>query len=178
MRKKRILAVLLSSAIAFSGMPGNVFAAEDVALEDGFSDGEEITEEVAEEPVEDVEESVPEIDQDAEDFAGFSDGESEEFVAEEELEDETDPETQVFADDEGVVESGKCGDDLTYTITGDDANGYTLTISGTGDMYDYTWDENAPWYDERKNVVKVVIEDGVTSIGNYSFYYYVKLKTY
>ena len=48
MRKKRILAVLLSSAIAFSGMPGNVFAAEDVALEDGFSDGEEITEEVAE----------------------------------------------------------------------------------------------------------------------------------
>ena len=177
MRKKRILAVLLSSAIAFSGMPGNVFAAEDVALEDGFSDGEEITEEVAEEPVEDVEESVPEIDQDAEDFAGFSDGESEEFVAEEELEDETDPETQVFADDEGVVESGKCGDDLTYTITGDDANGYTLTISGTGDMYDYTWDENAPWYDERKNVVKVVIEDGVTSIGNYSFYYYVKLKT-
>ncbi|MFR7389636.1 MAG: hypothetical protein ACLUTU_12335 [Blautia faecis] len=32
MRKKRILAVLLSSAIAFSGMPGNVFAAEDDCL--------------------------------------------------------------------------------------------------------------------------------------------------
>ena len=50
MRKKRILAVLLSSAIAFSGMPGNVFAAEDVALEDGFSDGE--TADVTENPTE------------------------------------------------------------------------------------------------------------------------------
>ncbi len=177
MRKKRILAVLLSSAIAFSGMPGNVFAAEEIVQEDGFSAGEDIAEHVTEESAEDVGESVPEINQDVEDFSGFSDGENEDFVNEEEIEDETDPETQVFADDEGVAESGKCGDDLTYTLTGDETSGYTLTISGTGDMYDYTWDENAPWYDERKNVVKVVIEDGVTSIGNYSFYYYVKLKT-
>ena len=137
MRKKRILAVLLSSAIAFSGMPGNVFAAEDVALEDGFSDGETAdvtensTEDVTEEPVKDVGESVLESDQGAEDFTGFSDGENEDFVNEEEIENETDPETQVFADDEGVAESGKCGDDLTYTLTGDDINGYTLTISGT-----------------------------------------------
>lgn len=187
MRKKRILAVLLSSAIAFSGMPGNVFAAEDVALEDGFSDGEEITEEVAEESVEDVRESVPEIDQGSEDFVGFSDGESEDFVAEEELEDETDPETQVFADDEGVVESGKCGDNLTYTITGDETNGYTLTISGTGDMYDYNpagtsessgnlvLNTTAPWSDWKEKVHKLVIQPGITSIGIYSFTCFSKL---
>ena len=36
MRKKRILAVLLSSAIAFSGMPGNVFAAT-IKIGDTFS---------------------------------------------------------------------------------------------------------------------------------------------
>ena len=187
MRKKRILAVLLSSAIAFSGMPGNVFAAEDVALEDGFSDGEEITEDVTEESVEDVRESVPEIDQGSEDFTGFSDGESEDFVAEEELEDETDPETQVFVDDEGVVETGKCGDDLTYTITGDETNGYTLTISGTGDMYDYNptgtsgsssnlvLNTTAPWSDWKEKVHKLVIQPGITSIGIYSFTCFSKL---
>ena len=167
MRKKRILAVLLSSAIAFSGMPGNVFAAEDVALEDGFSDGEEITEDVTEESVEDVRESVPEIDQGSEDFTGFSDGESEDFVAEEELEDETDPETQVFADAEGVVETGKCGDDLTYTITGDGTNGYTLTISGTGKMYDYYINKYAPW--KSKNIINIIINSGVTTIGECAF---------
>ena len=85
MRKKRILAVLLSSAIVFSGMSGNVFAAEEIVQEDGFSDGEEITEDVTEESVEDVKESVPEIDQGSEDFVGFSDGESEDFVNEEEI---------------------------------------------------------------------------------------------
>ena len=154
MKKNRILAALLSSAIVFSGMPGNVFAAEDVALEEGFFDGEDVTEDVTEESAEDAGESIPELDKGAEAFVGFSDGESENFVAEEEIEDEIDPETQVFADDEGVVESGKCGDNLTYTITGDDANGYTLTISGTGDMYDYNagasgWGDtrdSSPWY--------------------------------
>ena len=173
MKKKRILAVLLSSAIAFSGMPGNVFAAEDVALEDGFSDGEEITEDVTEESVKDVRESVPEIDQGSEDFTGFSDGESEDFVAEEELEDETDPETQVFVDDEGVVESGKCGDNLTYTITGDDANGYTLTISGTGKMEDYSWRKEygplAPWKSKCSKIINVDMSVGVTTIGDFAF---------
>ena len=127
MRKKRILAVLLSSAIAFSGMPGNVFAAEDIALEKEFSDGADVTEDVTEESIEG--------------FTGFSDRESESFVIDEEMKDETDPETQVFADVLNVAESGKCGDNLTYTITGDETNGYTLTISGMGDMYNYSWYE-------------------------------------
>lgn len=182
MRKKRILAVLLSSAIVFSGMPGNVFAAEEIVQEDGFSDGETAdvtenpTEDVTEEPVKDVGESVPESNQDAEYFAGFSDGESEDFVAEEELEDETDPETQVFADDEGVAESGKCGKDLTYTIIGDEIIGYTLVISGIGDMYNYS-DSMRPWYGIRTNITNVIVENGVTSIANYAFYGCYKLKT-
>lgn len=179
MRKKRILAVLLSSAIAFSGMPGNVFAAEDVALEDGFSDGETAdvtenpTEDVTEEPVKDVGESVLESDQGAEDFTGFSDGENEDFVNEEEIENETDPETQVFADDEGVAESGKCGDDLTYTLTGDDINGYTLTISGTGKMEDYSWRKEygplVPWKSKCSKIINVDMSVGVTTIGDFAF---------
>ncbi|MBO7203206.1 MAG: leucine-rich repeat domain-containing protein, partial [Paludibacteraceae bacterium] len=47
----------------------------------------------------------------------------------------------------------------------------TLTISGTGYMEDYEEDSyTAPWYDFRSSIKKVVIENGVTSIGDYAFY--------
>ena len=53
----------------------------------------------------------------------------------------------------------------------------TLTISGTGDMPDYrfVYDTNhgqttAPWYSEREKIKKIVIEDGVTSIGKCAFH--------
>ena len=46
----------------------------------------------------------------------------------------------------------------------------TLTISGTGDMPDYEIHDNkAPWYSDRDKIKIVVIEDGVTSIGNNAF---------
>lgn len=61
--------------------------------------------------------------------------------------------------------SGKCGDNLTWTL--DDAG--KLTISGTGDMYGFdTQDSNRrpPWgYD----VNSIVINDGVTTIGKQAF---------
>ena len=75
--------------------------------------------------------------------------------------------------------SGQCGDDLYWSM---DWSG-TLTISGTGDMYNYLVsygeDSNpAPWYDYKDNkddgmpyLQSVVVEDGCTSIGNYAFYY-------
>lgn len=51
-----------------------------------------------------------------------------------------------------------------------------LTILGTGDMPDYrfVYDTNtgqttAPWYSEREKIKKIVIEDGVTSIGMCAF---------
>ena len=42
-----------------------------------------------------------------------------------------------------------------------------LTISGTGEMPNYT--TNAPWYAYRDSIKTVVIEDGVTSIGGGAF---------
>ena len=50
---------------------------------------------------------------------------------------------------------------VTWTLSGDG----TLTISGTGDM------EGAPWLSQRDEIKKVVIKDGVTSIGNNAFRY-------
>ena len=59
--------------------------------------------------------------------------------------------------------SGTCGDNLTWSI-----ENYTLTISGTGDMYNYTSLSKAPWFYYFVN--KIVVEDGVTSIGDYAFH--------
>ena len=67
-----------------------------------------------------------------------------------------------------VDDSGSCGENVTYTF---DAASGTLTISGTGDMADY-WDSaasKAPWYSSRAQIQKIVIEEGVTSIGDYAF---------
>lgn len=44
-----------------------------------------------------------------------------------------------------------------------------LVISGTGEMRNLTIIENAPWNSVIDNIKTVVIEDGVTNIGNYMF---------
>ena len=77
------------------------------------------------------------------------------------------PVTALAAD---VVKSGTCGaegdgSNLTWTL---DSEG-TLTISGSGDMYDYDF-SRAPWYGSRSRVKSAVIADGVTSIGESAFY--------
>ena len=62
--------------------------------------------------------------------------------------------------------SGQCGDDVTWTY----ANS-TLTISGTGPMWDYDNTNNrSPWYSDT-NIISVEINDGVTSIGENAFYF-------
>ena len=53
---------------------------------------------------------------------------------------------------------------ITSTLSDDG----TLTISGTGDMPNYG-DYKAPWYNDRDKIKTVVIEDGVTNIGNSAF---------
>ena len=61
--------------------------------------------------------------------------------------------------------TGTCGDYLNWSITGN----YVLTISGTGEMYDYTGSDS-PWYLYKDMITVIVVEDGVTSVGNYAFY--------
>ncbi len=64
--------------------------------------------------------------------------------------------------------SGACGDNVTWTY---DSSTYTLTISGTGDMYD----NNPPWAKYQNNIKEIVISDGVTSIGRAAFFGLVKV---
>ena len=46
----------------------------------------------------------------------------------------------------------------------------TLTISGTGKMTDYKNTDEAPWYNIRSSISKIIIEDGITHIADYAFY--------
>ena len=67
-----------------------------------------------------------------------------------------------------------CGEKLTWSF--DEATG-TLTISGSGDMYNHYWYDNRPWFDVLEKITAVVIEDGVTGIGQCAFLSCENLKT-
>ena len=70
-------------------------------------------------------------------------------------------------------ESGKCGDNLTWLY---DFDTYTLTITGTGKMYDYSATTDmfknelttAPW-GNISFITDVVIDEGITYIGEWAF---------
>lgn len=62
------------------------------------------------------------------------------------------------------IDKGSCGENITWVLY---KNG-ELVISGTGDMANYNYD--SPWYDYRSDILSVVINEGVTSIGSYAFY--------
>jgi len=87
---------------------------------------------------------------------------------------------------QGIIDSGNCGangDNLTWQLT----DGGTLTISGEGEMADFTGDftydcfappeeceypyhNPSPWYYESWQIKNVIIENGVTTIGSCAFY--------
>ena len=71
------------------------------------------------------------------------------------------------------VASGTCGkvnpEDVTWRLEGEERH-YRLIISGTGAMADYVSFSDQPWKDYRSSIRKVVIGDGVTTIGDYAFY--------
>ncbi|MBQ8575503.1 MAG: leucine-rich repeat protein [Clostridia bacterium] len=64
-----------------------------------------------------------------------------------------------------LVTNGFCGDEAGWTY---DEETKTLTISGTGAIYDYTA-ENLPEYAEHE-IDAIVIGDSITAIGDYAFY--------
>ena len=80
-----------------------------------------------------------------------------------------------YSTDEAATESNNsmvkdsCGDGVKYSfyeITGE------LIISGKGKINDFseTMSEYSPWHKYNNSIISVVIEDGVTEIGNAAFY--------
>lgn len=89
-------------------------------------------------------------------------------AATEPTEETTEPALDLFAEDENIIASGECGaqgDNLIWMLTADG----TLTISGSGAMKNYGY--NVPWRSNQTEILSVVMEPGVTSIGEYAFAY-------
>ena len=61
---------------------------------------------------------------------------------------------------------GAVSDSITWSL---DLKNGELNIEGTGAMPDYDYWNSVPWYNKRSIIKKVVIGEGVTNIGNYSF---------
>ena len=75
---------------------------------------------------------------------------------------------------------GTCGDpnvnegkNVTWLLN---LNTKTLTISGTGAMANYGGSA-VPWEGNKSDITSVLIESGVTTIGNYAFFYCTNLAT-
>ena len=67
---------------------------------------------------------------------------------------------------------GTCGENLTWFF---DENTKTLTVSGAGNMPDYGSQSMVPWSYYKNSILKVVIEEGVTNIGDFAFHQYKEL---
>ena len=60
--------------------------------------------------------------------------------------------------------SGTCGANLKWKLTDEGV----LTITGTGKMKDWDYNNHSPWHTD-KSVKQVIIDDGVTTIGEWAF---------
>ena len=71
-----------------------------------------------------------------------------------------------------VVNSGICGDSVCWKFSPDSG---LLVISGKGAINNYKFPENpTPW--KRTSIDSLIIEEGVTEIGDYAFYYCENLR--
>ena len=66
-----------------------------------------------------------------------------------------------------TAESGMCGADLTWFYNPSDNS---LTIAGTGPMTNYSANNQAPWFGYNDKITKIILEPGMTTIGDYAFY--------
>ena len=72
-----------------------------------------------------------------------------------------------------------CGESVTATLSpnSDGEEGeetYTLTIKGNGPMANYDGSSNssyAPWYEKIQNITRIIVQDGVTTLGDNILYY-------
>ena len=74
-----------------------------------------------------------------------------------------------YADVEGLIAHGTCGEHLFWELSTDGV----LNITGIGDMYDYTYlsSPGTPtWSDYKSSITEIVISNGVTRIGNHAFF--------
>ena len=163
--KKKWMALVLSGVL-FLQSAGMSYGAE-------FSDGAgvEICNDFEKQNEKETsEENTPEADDISE---GFSD--NNEITEEEQfsggLEEEQNSQEKEIDEENNAISatasqtSGTCGENLKWELK----NG-TLTISGNGYMNSYSNNVSIPWFNSTNDIKKIVIKQGVGSIGDYAFY--------
>ena len=89
------------------------------------------------------------------------------------------PNVQLVVEPGAKLTGGAAGDgsDVTWQLTEntDDSSTYTLTISGSGAMEDYSNSLSRPWSSFQQQITSVVISPGITSIGKRAFKGFSKL---
>lgn len=186
---KRILALVLSFVMVLSLVPAQAFAEETIEETLAPAETEASEETTLPEELPEEETLVPEEAPEEETSAPAEETQASEAPAEEPQASEApaeEPEATVEETEpafEAEIQprsaSGDCSAEDSWNSANDvswslDDNG-TLTISGTGQMKSYSESNAAPWFSERLSIKQVVIDPGVTYIGNYAFYYCVNL---
>jgi len=76
------------------------------------------------------------------------------------------------------VTSGTCGANVNWNY---DKATHTLSFTGSGDMSTTTWgarlEDGIPWFPLRSEIERVEVGEGITSIGNASFFEFTSLTT-
>lgn len=78
----------------------------------------------------------------------------------------TEPETEPITTPVNIIDSGQCGENAFWSL---DKN-YCLTISGSGEM-EHDMRDNTGWTPYEEKIKSVIVEDGITTIGDHSFYF-------
>ena len=73
----------------------------------------------------------------------------------------------VYAEGDVSDTFNKCGDDLVWTF--DPSLSSNLSITGSGDMYDYSDESDVPWNDYKDKIENIVFSSGITHIGGKAF---------
>ena len=71
---------------------------------------------------------------------------------------------------------GTCGENANYALTDNGNNTYTLQITGSGDLYDYT-SKNTPWINYSDEITDVTVGSGITKLTSGAFSGLTKLKS-
>lgn len=69
-------------------------------------------------------------------------------------------------DPDSFIAQGKCGENVSWYLN----KNAVLTITGKGNMANYTYVKEVPWYSYSNQISSVEIQKGVTSISDYAFY--------
>ena len=165
-----MISLILCAVMVLSFLPAQAFAADNMAEETTEAVPETEPFEESSAPTEAVTEPTGEITVPTEDVTvpaeTVTEPTEESTVPTEE--EETTPEFVSSDVAMATVASGTCGDNLTWMLD----DGGTLTISGTGEMADFSSGNGGykiPWGAYDDEITKIDIKDGVTSISAMAF---------